>query len=114
MAFHPKDRHRLISLPKSPDDLYSPSVDALFSSAVPFGRKIVAVMLTGMGRDGADAMLEIRKNGGHTIAQSGETSVVDGMPRAAREIGAAVEVADLPDIASRVLAATSSPDWTTG
>ena len=106
VAFHPSDRSRLISLPKSPDDLYSPSVDVLFSSAAALGRKVVAVMLTGMGRDGADGMLEIRQAGGHTIAQSGKTAVVDGMPKAAREIGAAVEVADLPDIAARILAAT--------
>lgn len=69
---------------------------------------VTAVMLTGMGRDGATAMLRLRRGGAHTIAQDAETSVVDGMPRAAREIGAAVEVAALQDIGRRILASASS------
>lgn len=61
-------------------------------------------MLTGMGRDGADALGRMRANGAHTIVQDAETSVVDGMPRAARALGAASEVASLPNIASCILA----------
>ena len=99
----------LASVAKCESDLYSPSVEVLFTSAASLGRRAVAVMLTGMGRDGADGMLKIRDAGGHTIAQSGETAVVDGMPRAARDIGAAVEVADLSDIAARILDATGRP-----
>jgi len=52
----------------------------------------VATLLTGIGRDGASGMLALRKKGWHTIAQDQATSVVYGMPRAAAELGAAVEI----------------------
>lgn len=93
-----------------PDDgtaLYVPSVAVLFRSAVALGEKAVGVMLTGMGCDGAAEMLEMRKNGAHTIAQSPETVVVDGMPRAARECGAVVDVCDIGEIGRRILSVTS-------
>jgi two-component system chemotaxis response regulator CheB len=64
-------------------------VDELFRSALPFASKVTAALLTGMGRDGAQGMLELRKAGAATIAQDEATSVVYGMPRAAWEIGAA-------------------------
>jgi two-component system chemotaxis response regulator CheB len=85
-------------------DLYVPSVERLFRSAVPLAERLVPVMLTGMGRDGARAMAELRHAGAHTVVQSGETCVVDGMPRAAREAGAAEAVVPLSDIAEVVLA----------
>ncbi len=106
IALDSRNPTRIITVPKEASDLYSPSVDVLFSSAAQLQSRAVAVMLTGMGRDGADGMLEIRSAGGHTIVQSSKTSVVDGMPRAAREIGAAVEVADLSEISARILTAT--------
>ncbi len=83
--------------------LHTPSVDMLFDSAVPCGHNIVATILTGMGRDGAEGMLRLRRAGALTVAQSGRTAVVDGMPRVAREIGAAVEVADLDDVSQVLL-----------
>ena len=110
------DEHILLSnrdplrLEKITDDgthKYVPSIDLLFSSAVRHGANVIGVMLTGMGRDGADAMARMRLAGAHTIVQDAETSVVDGMPRAARELDAAAEVASLPEIASRILACTS-------
>ena len=85
--------------------LHTPSVDMLFASAVSRGRRVVATILTGMGRDGAEGMLRLREAGALTVAQSGRTAVVDGMPRVAREIGAAMRVADLDDIAQVVLGA---------
>ena len=85
-------------------ETYVPSVNVLFSSAVPHGNRIVGVLLTGMGRDGAAALLEMRKAGAHTIVQDGASAVVDGMPRAARELDAAVEVASLSTIGQRILA----------
>ncbi len=66
-----------------------PSVDELFRSATGFARQVTAALLTGMGRDGAQGMLELRRAGAATIAQDEATSVVYGMPRAAWEIGAA-------------------------
>jgi chemotaxis response regulator CheB len=63
--------------------------------------------MTGMGRDGAQPLLDMRNAGAHTIVQDAESSVVDGMPKAARELGAAVEVASLDDIAPAILAAVT-------
>jgi two-component system chemotaxis response regulator CheB len=67
-----------------------PSIDALFESlALDYGSSAVACLLTGMGRDGAQGLLEIRRAGGMTIAQDEATSVVYGMPREAAMLGAA-------------------------
>jgi two-component system chemotaxis response regulator CheB len=74
----------VIKLSKEPRDLiYKPSVDITMKSVLKTfqGKNIIAVILTGMGADGADAMLEIRKAGGRTIVESEETCVVFGMPR---------------------------------
>lgn len=71
--------------------LYKPSVNITMKSVLENmdGRNIIGVLLTGMGDDGADMMVEIRKKGGFTIAESEETAVVYGMPRAAIERGGA-------------------------
>ena len=105
-AIEPDDRSRVRLVPDDGEEMYVPSVDVLFSSAVPHGDKMVGVMLTGMGRDGADALLRMRQRGAHTIVQDGASAVVDGMPRSAREIGAAAEVANLRDIAGRIIDST--------
>ena len=77
-----------------------PSVDVLFQSAADeYGAACVAVLLTGMGRDGAEGLLAISKAGGHTIAQDEKSSVIWGMPRAAITLGAANEVLSLGRIA---------------
>ena len=89
------------------DDLYVPSINVLFSSAVYQAPKVVGVQMTGMGRDGAAPLLDLRKAGAHTIVQDAASSVVDGMPKAARELGAAVEVASLDDIGPAILAAVT-------
>ncbi len=73
-----------IKLSKEPADaIYKPSVEITMKSVLKTygGKNIVAVILTGMGSDGADAMVEIRKAGGRTIAESEESCVVFGMPR---------------------------------
>ena len=84
---------------------HRPSVDVLFHSAAALGDGVVGVLLTGMGRDGAEGLLEIRRNGGRTIIQDKNTSTVYGMPRAAAEIGAAMQELPLPRIGSAILAA---------
>ncbi len=72
---------------------YRPSVDAFFRSALKYWpRRDLAILLTGMGRDGAAGLLELRRAGWHTIAQDERSSVLYGMPKAAAEIGAAVEI----------------------
>lgn len=84
---------------------HRPSVDVLFHSAAALGEGVVGVLLTGMGRDGAEGLLEIRRNGGRTIIQDKQTSTVYGMPRAAAELGAAMQELPLPRIGSAILAA---------
>ncbi len=77
-----------------------PAVDVLFDSvAAQMGRNAIGVLLTGMGRDGADGLLKIRHAGGRTIAQDEATSIVYGMPKEAFLIGAAQEVLALDKIA---------------
>jgi two-component system chemotaxis response regulator CheB len=66
-----------------------PSVDILFESAAhEYGPAVIAGLLTGMGKDGAAGLLEVRQRGGFTIAQDEGTSVVYGMPREAMILGA--------------------------
>lgn len=76
-----------------------PSVDVLFESvAREYGAAAIACLLTGMGRDGASGLLDIRKAGGFTIAQDEASCVVYGMPREAVLLGAAASVLPLPEI----------------
>lgn len=84
---------------------HCPSVDALFFSAVPIAKRVAAAVLTGMGRDGAEGLLALRKAGAKTICQDEATSVVYGMPRAAVELGAAAQVLPLDQIGSALLRA---------
>ncbi|ANF56721.1 chemotaxis protein CheB [Halotalea alkalilenta] len=84
-------------------DLYRPSIDVLFQSVARHWRGNAAgVLLTGMGYDGARGMLALRQRGFTTIAQDQVTSVVYGMPKAAVELDAAVEVRPLGSIAARL------------
>jgi two-component system, chemotaxis family, response regulator WspF len=83
---------------------YRPSVDVLFSSlAEHWPKPAVAVLLTGMGRDGAEGMRKLRQLGWHTIAQDEASSVVYGMPKAAALLGAACKILPLPAIANEVI-----------
>jgi two-component system chemotaxis response regulator CheB len=87
-----------------------PAVDHLFrSAAAAVGRQITAVLLTGMGFDGAEGMLAIKRSGGITIAQNEETCVVFGMPRAALNLGAVNYVLSLPQIPEAILKAVAQP-----
>ncbi len=76
-----------------------PSVDVLFESiAREYGPAATACLLTGMGRDGASGLLDIRRAGGFTIAQDEQSCVVYGMPREAVVLGAAERVLPLDEI----------------
>jgi len=68
------------------------------------GSNAIGVMLTGMGKDGAAAMLEMKRAGAYNLAQDEQSSVVFGMPRAAIELGAVDEIVPLERMAERVLA----------
>jgi two-component system response regulator WspF len=89
---------------KEPANLpYRPSVDVFFMSLARYWRTpATAVLLTGMGRDGAQGLLKLRQAGWHTIAQDEKTSVVFGMPKAAIELGAAARVLPLDEIGRAV------------
>lgn len=88
---------------------HKPSVDVLFDSvAATAGPAAVGVLLTGMGSDGAAGLLRMREAGAHTIAQDEATSLVYGMPRAAAELGAAVTVCPLGDVAAAIGRASQS------
>lgn len=90
-------------LSTDPPSLYQPSVDVLFCSAAEhLGPSCMAVLLTGMGHDGAEGMLRLARRGAFTIAQNQATSIVFGMPRAAIEAGGAREVLPLPAIGPRL------------
>jgi two-component system, chemotaxis family, response regulator WspF len=79
---------------KEPIDYpYRPSVDVFFKSlAQSWSRKATAVLLTGMGQDGAEGLSVLRSRGWHTIAQDEQSSAVYGMPKAAAQLNAAVEI----------------------
>ena len=78
---------------------HRPSVDAMFHSAAEaYGDRTLAVLLTGMGQDGAAGMLALHRAGGHTIAQNKHSSVVWSMPQAAVLLGAVDHLAPLAEI----------------
>jgi len=85
--------------------VHRPSVDELFASLARHAPAGVAVLLTGMGRDGAQGLAQLRAAGWHTIAQDEATSVVWGMPGAAHRLGAAVETLPLGAIGAAAASA---------
>lgn len=92
-----------------PVNRHRPSVDVLFRSAAEqAGRNAVGVLLTGMGKDGAAGLVEMRQAGAPTIAQDEASCVVFGMPREAIALGGASEVLPLEEIAPRLLALVAS------
>jgi len=83
-----------------PVNRFKPSVDYLFNEIAKFPRyKLVAGILTGMGRDGSEGLLRLRQMGARTFAQDESTSAVFGMPRAADELGAVEKLVPLGEIA---------------
>ncbi|HEU0283346.1 MAG TPA: chemotaxis response regulator protein-glutamate methylesterase [Gallionella sp.] len=87
-----------------PVNHHRPSVDVLFRSAANVaGANAMGIILTGMGKDGAQGLLEMKQAGSHTIAQDEASCVVFGMPREAILMGGASEVLPLQDIARRTL-----------
>lgn len=105
-----RDRHLVMFSPtqlgyasQPVDTSYCPSVDVFFRSVAKQWRgKAVGVLLTGMGRDGAEGLKALRDAGHHTIAQDKITSAVYGMPKAAAELNAAKDILALDKIAARL------------
>jgi two-component system chemotaxis response regulator CheB len=88
-----------------PVNRHRPSVDVLFRSAAQHaGKNAIGVILTGMGRDGAAGLLDMRRAGAYTLAQDEASCIVFGMPREAIALGAADEIAPLAEMSRRVLA----------
>jgi two-component system, chemotaxis family, protein-glutamate methylesterase/glutaminase len=111
----PAGRHLLVRKPASPKryslqladaepvNLHRPSIDILFRSAAKrVAGAATGVLLTGMGKDGATGLLEMKQAGARTIAQDEATSVVFGMPREAIRLQAAGEVLPLGSIGPRL------------
>jgi two-component system, chemotaxis family, protein-glutamate methylesterase/glutaminase len=91
----------------SGDQLHAPSADALFESAAEaFGAKTLALVLTGMGEDGARGAEAVTRTGGHVIAESNESAVVFGMPRSVIERGCASAMLPLSAMPEVLLAYT--------
>lgn len=87
---------------------HCPSVDVLFESvAKTAGNRAIGIILTGMGKDGADGLLAMRKAGARTIGQNEASSVVYGMPKVAYDIGAVEVQSDLIQIAQKTYAILS-------
>jgi two-component system response regulator WspF len=90
--------------PDPRDYVYRPSIDVFFESVSRvWAGQAVGVLLTGMGRDGASGLKTLRDKGCHTIAQDRASSAVYGMPKAAVEVGAAVDVLAIDEIAARLM-----------
>ena len=88
---------------------HRPSVDVLFRSVARLRKPMTGVILTGMGRDGAQGLLEMRQAGGRTLGQDEASSVVYGMPRVAQEIGAVERQLPLARLSSAILDLCGSP-----
>jgi len=84
---------------------HKPSVEVLFNSvAAHAGQNAVGIIMTGMGRDGAEGLLNMKEAGARTIAQDEKSCVVFGMPKEAIKIGAADQIMSLQEIPKRVIA----------
>lgn len=88
-----------------PVNRHRPSIDVLFDSAAQHaGKNAIGVILTGMGRDGAEGLLRMHRAGAYTLAQDEASCVVFGMPREAIALGAANEVVPMQEMSQRVMA----------
>jgi two-component system chemotaxis response regulator CheB len=110
-AYLPLDDHDLVmeqgllrSARAPGGDQPAPSVNRLFASLLDAAPRACAVLLTGMGSDGAEGLRALHDRGCHTIVQDEESSLIYGMPRAAKELGAATEELPLHTIGPRLRA----------
>jgi two-component system chemotaxis response regulator CheB len=100
-----KDREGLLVelVPRSPSDKYVPSADKMMISvAEACGQAALGVVLTGMGRDGVDGAVAIKKRRGQCLAESEESAVIFGMPQEAIRAGAVDKVLPLDKMAGEI------------
>ena len=105
--FHRNAAQYSVRLAKTPATLHIPSVDVMMlSAAEACGSRVMGVILTGMGSDGAEGMKAISEKGGLTLGQDEQSCAVYGMPRACAHLGILTRVAPLSHIAGEIVAAT--------
>ncbi len=109
MELRAGDPPRIRLLRGDPVGGHRPAVDVLFQSVAGRGAGAVGVILTGMGCDGAEGLLAMRRAGARTLGQSAETCVVYGMPRAAYEMGAVEKQLSLTALPEAILGACRRP-----
>jgi len=98
------DKGRLAIEPGQPMDGHLPSVTVTMRSVAQYyGKSAMGILLTGMGKDGAEGLLDIRKTGGITLVQDENSCIVFGMPKVAIEIGAAGYVLPLNEIGPSIM-----------
>ncbi len=103
-------RHGHLRLrPTAPVSGHRPSVDILFKSCAPLGRKAIGVIMTGMGKDGAQGLHALRKAGALTLGQDEGSCVIYGMPRAAKLLGAVTREISLDALPKALLRACREP-----
>jgi two-component system chemotaxis response regulator CheB len=103
-GYHITVKNGGIELNKRPEGDGMGSIDvAMKSAAEAYEDKVIGVLLSGMGKDGAEGMRAIKEKGGSTIAQAELTSVIFGMPKAAIDMGVVDKVAPLPDIVDEII-----------
>jgi two-component system chemotaxis response regulator CheB len=91
--------------PEPSDSLHRPSADVLMASAAQvYGPRLLGVVMTGMGSDGMAGLTAIRAAGGRTLAESEETCVIYGMPKAASEAGVVDRLVPLYALADEIVA----------
>jgi len=101
--FRKSDGSVVVRTPSQPETLFMPSVDVMMKSVLSvYGAGTIGVLMTGIGDDGAQQMVEITKAGGYTIAESQESCIVYGMPRQAIETGGAKVAVPSWDIADEI------------
>ena len=95
--------YRTVLSQSPPFNRHRPSVDVLFKAmAKTVGKQAVGILLTGMGKDGAAGLLEMKQAGSYNFAQNEDTCIVFGMPKEAIALGAVDEVVSIKDLAGRV------------
>ncbi len=99
LVFENSYNGKVVKITDKPNTLYKPSVDVMMESVSEvFGDKVLGVIMTGMGKDGFEGLKKVKAKGGYIIAQSEETCVVYGMPKAVVDAGLADSIVPLDKI----------------
>lgn len=97
-------------IPKKGKDIYVPSVNILFESLVPYAKRCIGIVLTGMGSDGREGAIKLKEAGATIYAESKESAVIFGMPQEVIKAGVADKVLPLWDIGVHIIRAVGNID----